>query len=374
MSRASSISEKIYSLNWGLIFFVTLVSCIGFAVLYSAAAGSFSPWASKQIIRFIVLFPVMLFIAVVDIRFWIKSSYYFYAIVFIGLVITEFMGATAMGATRWVRIGGLNWQPSEMMKLCVVFALARYFHTISIVNVKKISYLIIPILMVLLPVGLVLKQPDLGTASILLMVGGAMFFVAGVRMWKFIAVGVAGLVSAPFIWTKLHDYQKNRVLAFLHPEEDPLGTGYNILQSKIAIGSGGLSGKGFLNGSQSQLNFLPEKQTDFIFTMFTEEFGFIGGVTVISLYAIIIAYGIYIATKCKNHFGRLMAIGITSILSIHIFVNIAMVMGMIPAVGAPLPLLSYGGTIMMTMMLAFGLLLNADLYGNEVIGKDAVEV
>lgn len=370
MARKKLLIDKIYSLNWSLIALVSAISTIGFAMLYSAAEGSFSPWAGKQMIRFALMFPIMIMIAVVDIRFWFKSSYIIYAAVLVMLVITEFAGVTAMGATRWIRIGPLNIQPSEIMKVCVIFALANYFHRISPANLSKITYIIPPILMVVVPAILVLRQPDLGTALIVLATGGMVFFAAGVRIWKFVTVGIAGVLSLPVVWIyMMHDYQKKRVISFLDPESDPLGDGYNILQSKIAIGSGGLSGKGFLKGTQSQLSFLPEKQTDFIFTMLTEEFGFVGGIILLALYSVVIMYGLIIAVNCRNHFGRLLAFGVVSVFFLHIFVNIAMVMGLIPIVGAPLPLLSYGGTIMMTMMIAFGLLLNVHLYNDEVFDK-----
>jgi rod shape determining protein RodA len=343
---------------------LTIVCCIGFVTLYSAAEAHFEPWAGKQIIRFILLFPLMVLIAMVDMRVWYKISYYVYAIVLVALVFTEFFGFTAMGATRWLKIGPVSMQPSEMMKLCLVFAMAHYFHSVSPANIGRITYLIPPLMMILIPVLLVMKQPDLGTAMIMLMVGGAVFFGAGVRIWKFVVVIVGAGAAMPYLWKHMHDYQKARITAFLDPESDPVGTGYNLIQSKIAIGSGGLFGKGFLQGSQSQLNFLPEKQTDFIFTMYTEEFGFIGGMVVIALYAILVGYGIFIAANCKSHFARLMALGITSLFFFHIFINIAMVMGLIPIVGVPLPLLSYGGTIMMTILIAFGLLLNAHLYSD----------
>ena len=236
-------------------------------------------------------------------------------------------------------------------------------------NIGRITYLIPPLIMVALPAVLILKQPDLGTTFILIAVAGVVFFVAGVRILKFIAVWGGGIALAPFIWMHMHDYQKKLVTSFLNPEGDPMVAGYNILQSKIAIGSGGVSGKGFLQGTQSQLSFLPEKQTDFIFTMLTEEFGFIGGITVIFLYTLIITYGIFIAAMSKNIYGRLMAIGITGILFFHVFINIAMVMGLIPVVGAPLPLLLYGGTIMMTILVSFGLLLNASLHSEETFNR-----
>jgi rod shape determining protein RodA len=369
MFKRRSIVEKLSVLNWSFITVMTAIACIGFVILYSAADGHLDPWASKQIMIFLGLFPVMITIALIDIRFWFRSAYFIYAVVLVALIFVEFAGATAMGATRWLRIGPINVQPSELMKLSVVFAMAHYFHTVSSANIGRVTYLIPPLLMILMPVALVMKQPDLGTAMILLMLGGIVFFVAGVRIWKFVVVGVAGIAILPIAWAHMHDYQKNRILSFIDPEGDPMGNGYNLLQSKIAIGSGGLMGKGLMQGTQSQLSFLPEKQTDFIFTMFTEEFGFVGGVTVIILYAILIAYGIVIASSSKSHFGRIMAIGAITIFFLHVFINIAMVMGLIPIVGVPLPLLSAGGTIMMTMLVAFGLLLNVSLYSDVTFDK-----
>lgn len=365
MTDHRSLVARAILLNWPLLALITIVACIGFSVQYSAAEGNFDPWASKQILRFCLLFPLMIVIAIIDIKVWYRLAYPIYAIVLVLLIFTEIHGTTAMGAQRWLRIGPLNIQPSELMKVSVVFACAHYFHAISPNNIGRILYLIPPLLMVVAPAVLVLIQPDLGTATILLAVGGTVFFAAGVRWWKFVVVGVGAICALPFLWMHMHDYQKKRVFSFLNPEEDPMGSGYNILQSKIAIGSGGFTGKGFLQGTQSQLSFLPEKQTDFIFTMYTEEFGFVGGVAVIALYALIILYSVYIAVQVRSTFGRLMAIGILAIFFFHSFINMAMVMGLIPVVGAPLPLLSYGGTIMMTILLGFGLMMNANVYAYE---------
>jgi rod shape determining protein RodA len=244
------------------------------------------------------------------------------------------------------------------MKLALVLVLARYFHGMSPDEIARPVYLLVPIVLTLAPAGLVLKQPDLGTAAMLLMVGTAVFFCAGVRLWKFAVVGFLGLSAIPIGWQFLHAYQKQRVLTFLDPESDPLGAGYHILQSKIALGSGGLFGRGFLQGSQSHLNFLPEKQTDFIFTMLAEEFGMFGGLTLLCLYAILLIYGLAIALRSRNQFGRLLAVGITCNLFLYVFINIAMVMGLVPVVGVPLPLISYGGTAMLTIMAALGLLMS----------------
>lgn len=369
MARKFFSAGKIVRLNWTLILLITLASIIGFITLYSAAEGSFDPWSGKQIVRFLGLLPLMIFIALIDIRFWYKIAYPLYILAFITLVLTEFMGVTALGATRWLRIGFINIQPSEIMKLCMVFTLAKYFHNNSMANIRSTLHLIIPIVMVIVPVLLILKQPDMGTALILLFVTTTMFFATGVQIWKFLLVGIGGVSVMPMIWKHMHDYQRDRITSFLDPENDPLGNGYNILQSKIAIGSGGFAGKGFLKGTQSQLSFLPEKQTDFIFTMYTEEFGFVGGVTIIAIYTAIIAYGIVIAINSRNHFGRMMAIGITSVFFFHVFINIAMVMGLMPIVGVPLPLLSYGGTIMTTVLISMGLLLNVHIYKDEKIDK-----
>lgn len=369
MARRLFISDKIARLHWPLLFLIFLLAILGFTVLYSAAEGSFSPWAFKQMMRFAILLPVMVFCAVVDIKFWYNFAYILYGLAVIALILTELMGVTVMGATRWLRIGFINIQSSEVMKLCIIFALARYFHANNIQNIRNTLYLIPPLLMILVPTLLILKQPDMGTAMILLFVATVMFFAAGVQIWKFVVVGAAGLGILPLLWNHMHDYQKERITSFLDPESDPLGNGYNILQSKIAIGSGGFTGKGFLKGTQSQLSFLPEKQTDFIFTMFTEEFGFIGGATVIMIYAIIVAFGILIAVNSRNHFGRMMAIGIISLFFFHVFINIAMVMGLMPIVGVPLPLLSYGGTILTTALVGFGVLLNIHIHREEKIEK-----
>ena len=358
-------SEKIEQLNWLLISLIITLAFIGFVMLYSAGGGSFRPWLIRQLGFFFVFFPLMIFIAVTDIKLWFRWSYFFYAIALGLVIVVDIMGHNAMGATRWFRIGPITVQPSEIMKLCTVFALARYFYNIEADEIGRIRFLIIPILLIVVPACFIFYQPDLGTGAILCIAGASVLFLAGVKLWKFISVGVATLVAIPFAWHfLLYDYQKQRVLTFLNPNNDPLGSGYNIIQSKIAIGSGGLLGKGYLNGTQGQLNFLPEKQTDFIFTMLSEELGFLGSVFTIAVYSAIIAIGISIATKTKHQYGRLLVMGIINIFFVHMFINMGMVMGLIPVVGAPLPFVSYGGTIMATMMIGFGLVLNVDLHKN----------
>ncbi len=360
-----SFSQKLEQLNWLLISLLTTLAFIGFVMLYSAAGGSFRPWLIRQLGFFCLFFPLMIFIAVTDIKIWFKASYLFYTIALIMVIMVDLMdqmGHNAMGATRWFRIGSIKIQPSELMKVCTVFALARYFYSIEAENIGRFKFIIPPLLMIFVPVAFIFHQPDLGTATILAMVGVVVLFMAGVKMWKFVSAGIITLITVPFAWHfLLHDYQKQRVFTFLDPTHDPLGSGYNIIQSKIAVGSGGVFGKGFLGGTQGQLDFLPEKQTDFIFTMLSEELGFVGGVFTIFIYCAIIAICINIAMKTKHQFGRLFVIGIVNIFFVHMFINIGMVMGLLPVVGAPLPFISYGGTIMGSMMIGFGMVLNIDL-------------
>jgi rod shape determining protein RodA len=364
-----SLVEKLLSLNWGLIFLLSLVAAIGIGMLYSAANGAWQPWAAKQAMRFGVAAAIMVMAALVDLRTWLRIAYWFYGAVMGLLVAVEIKGAVGMGAQRWIDLGIIQIQPSEMMKIAAVLALARYFNSRTVEDVARPTRLLVPALLVLVPAGLVLKQPDLGTALMLVLGGAAMFFLAGVRVWQFGLVLAAGCGAVPVAWRFLRDYQKNRIYTFLDPENDPLGAGYHSLQSKIAIGSGGWSGKGFLMGTQSHLNFLPERQTDFIFTMLAEEWGFIGGLVLLGLYLLIFAYGFAIAIRSKSHFGRLLALGITTNLFLYVFINTAMVMGLIPVVGVPLPLISYGGTAMLTVMFGFGLLMSVYIHRDVRIGR-----
>jgi rod shape determining protein RodA len=352
-----SIGRKVLQINWGLVLLVTATASIGVAMLYSAANGSWNPWATRQVLRFGIGLVILICVALIDIRFWWRNAYLIYGVLMMMLVAVEVAGSIGMGAQRWINLGVIKLQPSELMKVGIVLALARYFHGVSADDVKRIPYLFVPLLMIGAPSALVLKQPDLGTALFLIMTGGAIFFIAGVRLWKFGVVFAAAAAIVPVVWTTLRPYQQKRILTFLDPESDPLGAGYHILQSKIALGSGGLFGKGFMQGSQSHLNFLPEKQTDFIFTMLAEEFGMVGGLVLLGLYLLIMIYGFAISLRSRTHFGRLLAMGVTSMLFLYVFINIAMVMGLIPVVGVPLPLISYGGTAMLTLMIGMGFLI-----------------
>jgi rod shape determining protein RodA len=285
------------------------------------------------------------------------------------LVAVEVRGAIGMGAQRWIDLGIIQLQPSELMKVAMVLVLARYFNGLTPEEIARPLRLVVPTLLVMVPAVMVLKQPDLGTAMMLVMGGGCLFFLSGVRLWKFaLVLGGAGS-AVPIAWRFLRDYQKNRIYTFLDPESDPLGAGYHSLQSKIAIGSGGVFGKGFLMGSQAHLNFLPEKQTDFIFTMLGEEFGLVGGLVLLGLYTLVFIYGFAIAFRSRNHFGRLLALGITTNFFLYVFINTAMVMGLIPVVGVPLPLISYGGTAMLTIMLGFGLLMSVYVHRDVRISR-----
>jgi len=368
-----TVPEKLLRLNWDLVLLIALVGGIGLAMLYSAANGSWQPWAGRQSIRLGVAACIMIATALVDIRVWLRLAYPIYALMLVLLVGVGMRGAIGMGAQRWIDLGVIQLQPSELMKVALVLALARYFHALDLERIGRPWRLIVPAAMVLIPAGLVLKQPDLGTALMLVLGGAAMFYLGGVRWWMFALVGAAGGSAVPLIWRHLRDYQRARIISFLNPGSDPLGAGYHSLQSRIAIGSGGEFGKGFMAGTQAHLNFLPEKQTDFVFTMFAEEFGLVGGVILLVIYLLIFIYGFAIAFSSRSNFGRLLALGITTNFAFYVFINMAMVMGLIPIVGVPLPLVSYGGTAMLTIMLGFGLLMSVHIHRDARIGRHGEE-
>lgn len=353
--------ERLQSLNWGLVLLVCCIGAIGYLLLYSAGGGSHEPWAWRHGIRLCVGLVVMVSVAMTDVRFWFKWAYHIFGFAFILLVGVEIVGSLNKGAQRWINLGFFQLQPSEIMKIALVLALARYFHPIYLDEIKRPTLLLPGLMLIAAPAMLVLKQPDLGTAVMLVTVGGVLFFAAGVRWWKFLAVAGSVAAALPFIWSKLHDYQKQRVLTFMEPERDPLGAGYHIIQSKIALGSGGVWGKGWLNGSQAQLSFLPEKQTDFAFTMLAEETGFVGAIVVLAILLAIVLWTVATAYRSSHQFGRLLVIGIAANFFLYIVINVAMVTGLIPVVGVPLPLISYGGTAMMTVLVGFGLVLCVDV-------------
>ena len=368
-----TLAEKLWQINWTMVMLIIVIACIGFVMLVSAANGSFEPWASRQIIRFCVGLVVMLVVALIDIRIWLKYAYLIYALSLGLLGAVEVIGMTGMGAQRWIDLGLFQLQPSELLKIALVLALARYFHGLTYVDTGRPTLLLTPLLLVAAPATLMLRQPDLGTAGMLVLGGGVLFFAAGVRIWKFALMLLAGLASLPVAWTLLHGYQKQRILTFFDPESDPLGSGYHILQSKIALGSGNIMGKGFMAGTQSHLNFLPEKQTDFIFTMLAEEFGIVGAMGLLALYSLLIVYGLAISWRARSQFARLLGLGVTTTFFLYVFANIAMVTGLIPVVGVPLPLISYGGTAMLTVLIGFGFLMCVYVHRDVRIGRSGME-
>lgn len=353
--------QKIKDLNFSIIGLICLLSFIGFILLYSAGGGSFSPWAFSQMTKFVVGFALMIVVALLDANLLMRYAYIIYGTALVLLVLVQIFGMIGMGAQRWISVGFFRLQPSELMKIGLVLTLACYYHRLSLEEIESPQFLWGPLLLIFVPAILVLKQPDLGTAVLLIIIGISLMFVAGAKLWYFVGAFGGLLATLPVMWGFLKTYQKKRILTFINPEEDPLGSGYHILQSKIALGSGGVFGKGFLKGTQSHLNFLPEKQTDFIFTMFCEEFGLVGAFILITLYGLLIFQCLMIAVRCRSAFGQLLAFGMGMSLFIYVFINMAMVIGLVPVVGVPLPFISYGGTSLITLMVGVGLLLNADL-------------
>ena len=361
--RTLGIFDKLLEVNWGLVLLISIIASAGIAMLYSVAGGHWSPWALSQFSKFVLGFFIMIVAASIDVRVWMSLAYPAYGLALLLLIAVDVAGHVGLGAQRWIMLGPLELQPSELMKISLVLALARFLHGKSVEDVSKPLNLAIALAIIGIPAAFVVIEPNLGTTLIIVMDGVSLLFLAGLS-WYWIIPAVSAIVTAiPLAWRfVLHDYQKARVMTFLNPEADALGAGWNITQAKIAIGSGGLSGKGFLNGTQSRLNFLPEKQTDFIFTNFGEEFGFVGSVALLILFAVVIFYGIQIAMSARSQFARLLAMGITLNFFYYIMINGLMVMGLIPVVGIPMPLLSYGGTAMLTVMFGFGLLMSVHIH------------
>ncbi len=363
------LATKLWNISWFYVLLLCALAGVGYAALYSAAGGSPDPYASRQALRFAFGLVMMLAISVVDIRFIARLAWPVYLVSVALLVLVLRMGHVGKGAQRWIDLGGFQMQPSELAKIGLILVLASWFHRASNERVGNPLFLIPPIILVLIPVGLILKEPNLGTAVITAVVGGAVFLGAGVRWWKFALVAVLGGLAAPIAYSHLHDYQRQRITTFLNPESDPLGAGYNIIQSKIALGAGGMWGKGFLQGTQGHLNFLPEKQTDFIFTMLAEEFGLVGSLSVLGLLLLIVMGALLIGLRCRHQFGRLVAIGIAVNFFMYVFVNVAMVMGAIPVGGVPLPLVSYGGSALLTVMFGMGILMSVHVHRDVEFGE-----
>jgi rod shape determining protein RodA len=359
------LSTKVAELDLRLVGLLCVVALVGVAMLYSIAGGEWRPWAINHVIRFGFMLVVMLGLAMLHPKWWFRAAYPLYAVLLILVLMIEFtpLGYVAGGAKNWLNLGFMRIQPAEFMKLGLVLAMARWYHNHTAQEARWSWKLLIPVGMIAVPFLLVAKQPDLGSAMIIGLTGAVIMFVAGLS-WRVIAAGgLAAVVTIPpFVMFGMHEYQRNRVLTFLSPESDPSGTGYNIIQSKIALGSGGLLGKGYGLGSQSQLEFLPERHTDFIFSTVAEEFGFVGSFTVLACYVAIILISLRIASLAHSHFGRLAAAGMVAFFALFVLINGAMVMGLAPVVGVPMPLLSYGGSSMMTVMFGFGLILSTRVH------------
>jgi rod shape determining protein RodA len=364
------LAGKLWQVNWLYVLLLCALAGVGYVALYSAGGGP-EPYAGRHVLRFSAGLLLMIGVALIDIRVIQRLSWAAYGFGLLLLLAVMRFGHVGKGAQRWLDIGGLQMQPSELMKLVLILALASWFHRASWERVGNPLFLIPPVLAILAPVALILKEPNLGTAMITLMLGAAVMFAAGVRWWKFAMVALPVPLIANFVYHHLHGYQRARIDTFLHPENDPLGAGYNIIQSKIALGSGGMWGEGFLHGTQGRLDFLPEKQTDFIFTIIGEEFGLVGALAVMGLLLLLVFGAMLIALRCRHQFGRLVAAGIACNFFLYVFVNIAMVMGVIPVGGVPLPLVSHGGSAMITVMLGFGILLSVHVHRDvEFAGTD----
>jgi rod shape determining protein RodA len=361
-----SFSERLSRFSWALFVPMCLVLIISEVMLYSAGGGSWNPFALSQLLKIVVGFGVFFIAAFTNIKLWIKSANVIYVIALILIILVTFVGHTGMGAQRWLNLGFIHIQPSEMFKMALVLALARYFAWMNSVDLDKFKNYIVPAMMMLVPFGLIVLQPDLGTALSIAMITIGMFYIVGANKKWFIIGAILAVMAAPVVWYGgMHQYQRERIITFLDPDHDARGAGYQINQAKIAFGSGGVFGKGYMNGSQSQQSFLPEKQTDFIFTMLGEEFGFFGAFLLLALYTFIVAVLFWAAKTCRNRFGQLVCFGFMLNFFIYYFINISMVLGLVPTVGVPLPLMSFGGSSLLSLMFGFGLCENAHIHKDQ---------
>jgi len=360
-----NLKDKIIAFDYYLIFLVLLLGVISFFAMYSSEQGKFSYYTQGHIYRFSIFFTIFILISFFKIQFWHKTAYIFYFVVLILLFGVDFFGITASGSKRWINLFVINLQPSELMKVALIIFLARFYYKIPSENVTNFKYLIIPILALFVPVALVASQPDLGTAALIMLGGLGVIWLTGFRIKYFLYSFLVLLCLTPIGISLLKPYQKSRILTFFDPERDPLGAGYQIIQSKIAVGSGGIFGKGFLKGSQSYLDYLPEKHTDFIFTLFSEEFGFVGSLILLIIYVLIIYRIILIGNGSKNNFSRLYCFGFATAFFVYVVVNMSMVLGLLPIVGAPLPIMSYGGSSMLSIMIGLGIVMSCKIYQQE---------
>ena len=363
-----SVKDKLFNLDFILFFSILLLGVISIFAQFSSSGGNFDYYSKSHAIRFCLFFVLFLVISFTPIRFWHSTSFFIFLSLLALLIFVKFYGIQSQGSRRWINLYVINLQPSELMKIGIILFLSNYYHKISDGDINKVRFLLYPVIAILAPFILVLSQPDLGTAILILLSGIVVTWLAGVR-WKIFAyLTLLATILAPIAISFLKPYQKSRILTFLNPGSDPLGAGYQIIQSKIAIGSGGLFGKGYLNGSQAYLNFLPEKHTDFIFTLYSEEFGFIGSIFMVFLYSLITYRIIKIGTETRSIFGKLYCYGFANAFFIYVAVNMSMVLGLLPIVGAPLPILSYGGSSMLAIMFGLGIVMSCNIYKNSAVG------
>ena len=368
-TRNYSLFEKLKSVDYFLILIIILIGAISIFAIYSTERGEFSFYTKNHLLRLLVFFGMFLVLSFVRITFWYKNAYLFYTVCVSLLFITLFFGLMASGSRRWLDLYFLNLQPSEIMKIAIIVCFARYYHRIQTAEIQNYKFILVPLILLLIPCYLVLQQPDLGTSILIAGTGVIIIWLAGLNIKYFVYSALLLIVSLPFAVSLLKPYQKSRILTFFNPDRDPLGAGYQIIQSKIAIGSGGFFGKGFLKGTQSYLEFLPEKHTDFIFTLFSEEFGFIGSIILLLLYILLIYRIISIGFYSKSFFSKLFCFGFASAIFLYIFVNISMVLGLLPIVGAPLPIMSYGGSSMLSIMLGLSIVMSCKIYSQDQISN-----
>ena len=365
-----TFSEKLSRFSWVLFIPMCIVLALSLVVLYSAGGGSWTPFAMSQLLKIIFGMVIFFGVAFSNIKTWIKSAYFIYAIALILIVLVTFIGDVGMGAQRWLSVGGINIQPSEFIKIALVLALARYFAWQNSVELTQFKNYLVPIALLLVPFILICAQPDLGTGVSLALITVGMFYIVGANKKWFLIAGILALMAAPAVWYgAMHDYQRGRIITFLNPEMDSRGAGYQINQAKIAFGSGGIIGKGYLSGTQAQQSFLPEKQTDFIFTMLGEEFGFIGAFLLLIIYSFIVVVLFWSAKMCRNRFGQLICFGFMLNFFIYYSINISMVLGLMPTVGVPLPLMSFGGSSLISLLFGFGLCQNAHIHKDQQLSS-----
>ncbi len=364
-----SFFDKLLSIDYFLIFIVIVIGAISVFAIHSTEGGEFSYYTKNHLIRLVAFFIMFLFLSFVKITFWYRNAYAFYLFCLFLLILVLLFGITASGSQRWISLYFLNLQPSELMKIAIIVCFARYYHRIQSVDIQSYRFLLIPIILIIIPCYLVISQPDLGTSILIAGSGIFVIWVAGLNIKYFVYSALLLLVSFPFVVSILKPYQKSRILTFFNPDRDPLGAGYQIIQSKIAIGSGGFFGKGYLKGTQSYLEFLPEKHTDFIFTLFSEEFGFLGSIILMLLYILLISRVISIGFSVRSFFAKLYCFGFASAIFLYVFVNIAMVLGLLPIVGAPLPIMSYGGSSMLSIMLGLSIVMSCKIYSQDQISN-----